>query len=138
MSWRGNVRELKNVIERLAILSDGPAIGVDEVRRLAPLSAAGDTATGGAGADQHATSGADWTLPDLDEIQRLGGLVQARREFERRCIERCLDRSGGNVSQAARWLGIERSNLHKKMQAHGLEARPARPGTTPTEEQEES
>ena len=61
------------------------------------------------------------------------GLVAARREFERRCINACLDATGGNVSEAARRLGVERSNLHKKMQAFGLEGRPSRrPNTEET------
>ncbi|MBD3161259.1 MAG: hypothetical protein GF328_04070, partial [Candidatus Latescibacteria bacterium] len=64
----------------------------------------------------------------LASVRRRGGLVEARREFERRCIEACLDATGGNVSKAARILQIERSNLHKKMQAHGIEARPPRRG----------
>ena len=67
-------------------------------------------------------------VPPLEQIRASGGLVRARREFERRCIEAALDESGGNVSQAAQWLMVERSNLHKKMQTYGLEARPPRPG----------
>ncbi|MBI5710659.1 MAG: sigma-54-dependent Fis family transcriptional regulator [Candidatus Eisenbacteria bacterium] len=129
LSWRGNVRELRNVIERLAILSDGPVIREDDLRVLAPVSAAalppGPSAPGPA--EEPAREG--WPMPSLDEIRAAGGLVHARREFERRCITACLDRTGGNVSQAASWLMIERSNLHKKMQAYGLEARPPRPGS---------
>ena len=58
----------------------------------------------------------------------IGGLVAARREFERGCIEACLERTGGNITQAAQWLGIERSNLHKKIQALGLDAKPRNSG----------
>ena len=116
-SWPGNIRELGNVIERLAILSEGPEIRVADVDLFAPeegaLSRGGDTPPE--------------AIPISPEtIREHGGLNAARRDFERRCIEACLDRTGGNVSGAARLLGIERSNLHKKMQALGLEARPAR------------
>ena len=48
--------------------------------------------------------------------------MEARRRFEIACIRRALTESGGNVSQAARALGIDRTNLHKKIQAYGLDA----------------
>jgi two-component system nitrogen regulation response regulator NtrX len=51
----------------------------------------------------------------------LGGLVEVRRRFEAACIEACLRESQGNVSAAARLLGIDRTNLHKKIQAYGLD-----------------
>jgi transcriptional regulator with GAF, ATPase, and Fis domain len=147
MPWRGNVRELRNVIERLAILSDGPVISEDDVRRLAPPDGLGDVMAalrpappaveeGDAAQETAAAAPGDLPIsasgpvasrtPTLDEIRELGGLVEARRDFERRCIEMCLDQSGGNVSKAARLLGVERSNLHKKMVSLGLEARAAR------------
>ncbi|MEZ4655732.1 MAG: sigma-54 dependent transcriptional regulator, partial [Candidatus Eisenbacteria bacterium] len=66
-----------------------------------------------------------------ERIRELGGLSGARQSLERACIESCLDRTGGNVSEAARWLEIERSNLHKKMQSLGIEARPPRRGSNP-------
>ena len=128
MSWRGNVRELRNVIERLAILSEGPVIREDDLRALAPGSGAAPAPSPTGPDPQGEPAREPWPIPPLDEIRAAGGLVQARREFERRCITACLDRTGGNVSQAASWLMIERSNLHKKMQAYGLEARPPRPG----------
>jgi two-component system nitrogen regulation response regulator NtrX len=133
MRWRGNVRELRNVIERLAILTEGPVIGADDVRSLAAIAAlvrpaAADAA--GAAADAAAAPGG----PTLAGIQAAGGLVAARRDFERRCIELGLDATGGNVSQTAQLLRIERSNLHKKMQALGLESRPPRPGPAPAGE----
>ena len=61
---------------------------------------------------------------DMTEaIGRIGGLVEARRQFEAACVRACLDAAGGNVSQAARLLGIDRTNLHKKIASLGLEAR---------------
>jgi len=72
-----------------------------------------------------------------EAIQEAGGLTEIRRQIETRCVEVCLDRTGGNVSQAARWLGVERTNLHKKMQALGLEARPPRSGMDDREQGEE-
>ncbi|MFN8547411.1 MAG: sigma-54 dependent transcriptional regulator [Candidatus Eisenbacteria bacterium] len=116
-SWPGNVRELKNAIERLLILARGPVISAEDVARL--------VATSGVAANTPAESESGELTPE--SIRDQGGLLEARRRFETRCIEACLDRSRGNVSEAARWLGLERSNLHKKMIALGLEARPQRP-----------
>ncbi|MCC6653247.1 MAG: sigma-54-dependent Fis family transcriptional regulator [Candidatus Eisenbacteria bacterium] len=131
MRWRGNVRELRNVIERLAILTEGAEIGEEAVRALAGMSAlAAAPASAAAAAPPARAAG-------VDDVRAAGGLVAARRDFERRCIEAALDATGGNVSQAAQMLMIERSNLHKKMQALGLEARPQRPGSSTTDEEDE-
>jgi two-component system nitrogen regulation response regulator NtrX len=46
--------------------------------------------------------------------------VAARQDFESRCITAALAEAEGNVSQAARLLGIDRTNLHKKIQAYDL------------------
>jgi DNA-binding NtrC family response regulator len=126
--WPGNVRELRNVIDRLAILAEGPEITEHDVREHAGAGSPGS-------APGRATSG---PATGLETVRAVGGLVEARRAFERQCIESCLDATAGNVSQAARLLNIERSNLHKKMQFYGLEARPARPGRPiePSEEEE--
>ncbi len=148
MEWRGNVREVRNVIERLAILTDGSRIeegdvrvcagGVDAVAAPRGMrSAAGSGGMGGGGgtapgglvsAGGGVPAAPEYLPAGFDAIRLAGGLLRARREFERRCIELALDQSSGNVSEAARLLGIERSNLHKKMQAYRLEARPPRPG----------
>ncbi|HPF36106.1 MAG TPA: sigma-54 dependent transcriptional regulator [Candidatus Krumholzibacteria bacterium] len=114
-AWPGNVRELHNAIERLAILCPTAEIGLDD------LALAG--VTGGGGLPVPAVSGAvagdASTRPAA--VQAAGGLVAARQKFEADCIVRALDEADGNVSQAARLLGIDRTNLHKKIQAYGLE-----------------
>jgi two-component system nitrogen regulation response regulator NtrX len=104
LPWRGNVRELGNVVERLAIMAKGSTIGV------ADLEAAGAGAV--AGAARAAGS---------EEILAQGGLVEARRAFEIACIREGLRAAAGNISEAARLLGIDRTNLHKKIQAYGID-----------------
>ncbi len=133
MRWRGNVRELRNVIERLAILTEGPVIDAAAVRTLASISALGRAEPPRETVADAPRSGAFATL---DEVRAAGGLVAARREFEKRLITLGLDATGGNVSQTAQLLMIERSNLHKKMQSLGLEARPPRPGSAPANEED--
>jgi two-component system, NtrC family, nitrogen regulation response regulator NtrX len=113
LPWPGNVRELHNAVERLAIMAAGPEIGPGD------LQAAGlnDTQSLRTTADAQA----DAPLPlSPSAIQGLGGLVKARQAFEAVCIRQCLSEAGGNVSGAARLLGIDRTNLHKKIQAYGL------------------
>ena len=98
--WPGNVRELENELRRaLILLADGEAIG------LAHLSSR--LVTGGAGT----TAGA---------VSPSQSLRQARGAFEAQYIDAVLRREGGNVSGAARVLGVSRAILHKKMKAHGL------------------
>ena len=104
--WPGNVRELKNLIERLVILTPHEVIGVDDLPQGMVEQAALDVPVGlgggGAGADG-------------------GSLREARAAFEREFILRKLAEHGGNVSQTAEAIGLERSHLHKKMKALGIE-----------------
>jgi DNA-binding NtrC family response regulator len=91
-SFPGNVRELRNLVERLVIMSPGAGIGPDEVRAV---------------------------LPRVDTANAGGRLGDAVREFERRQIEAALQAEGGNVTRAATRLGLERSHLYKKMRRLG-------------------
>jgi two-component system nitrogen regulation response regulator NtrX len=92
--WPGNVRELKNLIERLMIFGQGDEIDASEL----PFSAA-----------QAGSLPPDAPLKD------------ARDEFERRYILAALKRHRGNVTRAAEMLGLERSNLYRKLKSYGIE-----------------
>jgi two-component system nitrogen regulation response regulator NtrX len=110
--WPGNVRELRNVIERLVILSE-ESIGVGdlpeeilaEVERHRRESAAAAT-----------------ELPrvELPAEARALPLREFRDHMEREYIRIKLDENGWNISRTATLLGIERTNLHKKMRSLGL------------------
>ena len=101
--WKGNVRELKNVVERALILSDADPIGAEEVR-----TALGPQTAGG-------TRG-----PALPAEGALRDLVDA---FERDVIKERLKAHGGHVTNAARSLGLERSHLYKKCRQLGVDIR---------------
>jgi len=98
--WPGNVRELRNVIERLMIMVPGDTIGATD---LAFLEGAGP-----APADLYTSDGDLLTLHD------------ARDRFERDYILRALAAQQGNISRTAEVLGVERSNLYRKMRAFGI------------------
>ncbi len=91
--WPGNARELKNVIERMAILTAGEQLTLESI----PLEIRLPRDTGPRS-----------TLQD------------AREHAEREHIRRALDDAGWNISSAARALGMERTNLHKRIKALGL------------------
>jgi two-component system nitrogen regulation response regulator NtrX len=95
--WPGNVRELRNVIERLAILLPSDTIEPEDVQlgTRVPPSAAADIG------------------PHLT-------LREARDEFEKQYILSKLKELAGNVSRTAEALGVERSNLHRKLNAYGI------------------
>ena len=100
-SWPGNVRELRNLTERLSIMTSGDAISV---RDLPPPIRGENTDRVRTAIDPQAT------------------LKDAREAFEKSFIESRLKANGGNVSQTAKALGIERSHLHRKMRSLGIEA----------------
>jgi DNA-binding NtrC family response regulator len=99
--WKGNVRELKNVVERALILSDADPLGAADVRAALPTPAAG----------RSAAPPAEGTLRDLADA------------YEREVIRERLRRFAGHVTNAARSLGLERSHLYKKCRQLGLEIR---------------
>jgi two-component system nitrogen regulation response regulator NtrX len=98
--WPGNVRELRNVIERLMIMVPGDAISADDLGFL-EQNAAGDAVAAPAPAERMT-------------------LHEARDRFERDLILRTLAEQQGNMSRTAEVLGVERSNLYRKMRAFGI------------------
>jgi two-component system nitrogen regulation response regulator NtrX len=105
--WPGNVRELRNIIERLIIMVPGPVLRVQDVPP--PINASQPdhkvAAASGEGRGGHSYA----TLKD------------ARAAFEREFIMQKLKENGGNVSRTADAIGVERSNLHRKIKALGIE-----------------
>jgi two-component system nitrogen regulation response regulator NtrX len=99
--WPGNVRELRNTIERLIIMASEDTI---TARDLAFLGR-----DGGA-------------MPEADP-PLAATLADARDQFEKEYILRALGAAHGNMSRTAELLGVERSNLYKKMKAFGIAPR---------------
>jgi DNA-binding NtrC family response regulator len=106
--WPGNVRELRNVVERMAILS-GDRITLDD------LPAEGVLSQG----RRDSVPASDFPAPVDDSGERLT-LREYRGRAEKDYILRTLDEVGWNISRAATILGVERTNLHKKMRSYGI------------------
>ncbi len=99
--WPGNVRELENVMERAVLLADGDALKASDLH--------------GVGADSEPPS------PTEDERLDLKAWVRLHTaRLERSRIQRALDQAEGNVTRAAKVLGISRKSLQTKMKAYGL------------------
>lgn len=113
LPWTGNVREVGNVVERMAVLCQGSLIGPEDLAMFGGISAT-------PGALDNCRSEKAPGVWDLTQVRRAGGLVSARQLFEREMIRAALEEAGGNISEAARSLAIDRTNLHKKISSYGL------------------
>jgi two-component system nitrogen regulation response regulator NtrX len=102
MMWPGNIRQLRNVIERVLILGEGS--GPIEAKDLPGRQDAPE------GDDEVALSSGLTTLP----------LRDARELFERHYLMAQINRFGGNISRTASFVGMERSALHRKLKSLGV------------------
>jgi two-component system, NtrC family, nitrogen regulation response regulator NtrX len=97
--WPGNVRELKNLMERIVILN--PQVRIDARHIPLPVS-----------------------RKNLERpVERFGSLQEVREAAERDYILRKLDEAQGNITRAAELVGLERSNLYRKMKSLGIAPR---------------
>jgi two-component system nitrogen regulation response regulator NtrX len=98
LEYRGNVRELRNIVERCYIMTRGERISAAEVRaQLGELSP-------------------NDTMDDGDK----NALTQAVRNFERTFLAGELKRHNGNIAELARSLGLDRGNLSRKLKSYGI------------------
>jgi Nif-specific regulatory protein len=96
--WPGNVRELRNLMERLVYLSAGDRVEADDLAFILSPS-----------------------MAPLGIVDVGLTLNEATHKFQQNYIEQTIDRSRGNMSQAAKSLGMHRSNLYRKMHQLGME-----------------
>ena len=101
-SWAGNVRELKNIVERMVIMTRGPVIEAKDVPD--PVR-------------QEPRAAGEFSFFEYSLLR------DARREFERRFILKKLTENDENISKTAEVIGIERSNLHRKIKSYGIETK---------------
>ncbi|UYL08885.1 sigma-54 dependent transcriptional regulator [Bdellovibrio sp. SKB1291214] len=101
-AWTGNVRELKNFIERVYILTPGEFVDVHDLRFAGLI-------------DKDDEKGF--------EMQDLSTFRDARAQFEKEYLLRKINENGGNISKTAEVIGLERSYLHRKIKAYGIDTK---------------
>jgi two-component system nitrogen regulation response regulator NtrX len=99
--WPGNIRELKNLLERICIMSAQNTIEADVLRAYLELE--------------------DKTESIHPEPLNASNFKQAKSDFERAYILGKLEENQWNITKTAEAIGLERSNLHKKMKLYGIE-----------------
>ena len=109
--WPGNLRELRNLVQRLLILGSGQEVDLAEVEQA--LGAAAATAPRAASRGEEAVI--DFALP----------LREAREQFERAYLLRQLQEAGGSVGKLAKAVGMERTHLYRKLRDLGVEVKAA-------------
>ena len=104
--WPGNVRQLRNIIERTIILAPGDRVSCIEVDLLPPEILENQNAMGGSTA----------------AVAIMGSpLREARESFEREYLKIQIRRFSGNISRTASFIGMERSALHRKLKSLGID-----------------
>jgi len=101
-NWPGNVRELKNIIERLVIMTPSNVISKSDIPPLGKESQDGD---------------------GDNEWYAVNSYRMAKMNFEKQYLAKKLRENEGNVSRTAEVIGLERSNLHRKIKSYGLEVK---------------
>lgn len=99
--WPGNVRQLLETVDSLLVLSDSDVISAEDVRRHLEFA------------------------EKLEEPESELSLAEQVKAYRRRVIAETLDRTSGNISKAARILGVDRANLRKLIISEGIEYKQA-------------
>jgi two-component system, NtrC family, nitrogen regulation response regulator NtrX len=97
--WKGNVRELKNTVERLLIMTPGDSVDVDDLRDVVRLEPKPQT---------------------TDNEKNPGTLREFKESAERAFLVGKLRENGWNISKTAEVIGTPRSNLYKKLEQYGI------------------
>ena len=98
--WRGNIRELRNTIERLVIMTPGDVIDVAHLPEAMRVDAG--------------------TRPPDNEVIRAGTLREHKEVAERTFLVQKLRETGWNISKTAEVIDTPRSNLYKKLEQYGI------------------
>lgn len=108
--WPGNIRELKNLLERLCIMIPDAEITARHLQDLLNSQ----------GSDAHGVEEAAID-PLLERAMAAATLKQAKTDFERAFILDKLEENQWSVTKTAESIGVERSNLHRKLKLYGID-----------------
>ena len=103
-AWPGNIRELKNLVQRLLVMGNGVEVGLEEVER--------------------ALRERDMPIGDAGGIMAIPlelSLREARAEFERSYLQQQLKATDGNIGELAKRVGMERTHLYRKLRSLGIQ-----------------
>ena len=114
-AWPGNIRELRNVVERLVLLAAGESVTAADVQLVLPAASAGQ-------------SGSDAATSATDALHT-GTLAERAEAFEREVLLAEIRRNSFHMTNVARALGLERSHLYKKCQQLGIDLQSLRKPT---------
>jgi DNA-binding NtrC family response regulator len=103
--WPGNVRQLENAVQRAVVLSEGENISMADLLPQDPLA------------------GYRTSPPERQNLSFSDMKKRVLEEFTRRYIKELLEQHRGNVTRAAKALGMRRTSLQRLLRQHGLEAR---------------
>lgn len=104
-SWSGNVRELKNFMERVYILTPSDYVDIHDLRFAGLTEKKGNPKE-----------------PETMNEFAFSTFREARAEFEKEYLIKKIQENGGNISKTAEAIGLERSYLHRKIKSYGIEA----------------
>lgn len=104
-AWPGNIRELKNYIERVYILTPSDYVDVHDLRFAGLV-------------DKKESKNSS----SSDDLSGMSTFREARAEFEKEYLIKKIQENGGNISKTAEAIGLERSYLHRKIKSYGIEA----------------
>jgi nitrogen regulation protein NR(I) len=114
-SWPGNVRELENIIRKVLLLAQNYTIGVEHVR-----AALAKTGLPAASAEKSLREYADELIAAAQHGELVDAHLRLQETAERVIFSRAMELANGNQARAARWLGISRLTLRKKLLQFGL------------------
>ncbi len=106
--WRGNVRELENLVQRMVAICDGELVRTAQLKELIAMMTPDQPADGALNSYLQLALG------------RSCSLIEETAHFERSLINEALLRSGGNISETGRLLNVPKSTLFNKIRKHGL------------------
>ncbi len=104
-TWPGNIRELKNYIERVYILTPSDYVDIHDLRFAGLV-------------DKKESKNSS----SSDDLAGMSTFREARAEFEKEYLIKKIQENGGNISKTAEAIGLERSYLHRKIKSYGIEA----------------
>lgn len=119
-SWPGNVRQLRNAIEKMVVLSSGGELGVSDIPAEIASPAPAQTPPAAPPVAASAAASGGFSLAEIRAAAEDGAAIEPLKDSERNLVITALRETGGNVTKAAERLGISRRTLHRRINEWNL------------------